>query len=300
MQLTAVMCTRNRPDLIGQAVRSVLTNTHPNFDLVIIDQSDTDATREALADEIAQHSKLRYVHTTRVGLSAAYNTAIEMSTGQALAFTDDDCIAPPDWLERIEAIFTSEKDVELLYGQVVRPAQLRGTGGVVPTLTFKARERIGGGRPFRVCGMGANFAARRRLFTAIGGFDEVLGGGGPLRSSQDFDFQYRVYRAGFVTLLTPDVTVDHYGLRTDQEWPQTLLAYGTGNGAFYTKHIRCGDLLAARLFAGEAARMTARRIYRRLRGRPDSWHYLRGMAQGLQGSFRFSVDRNRRLYVGRS
>ena len=43
-----------------------------------------------------------------------------------------------------------------------------------------------------IYGMGANFAARRGLMERVGGFDEILGGGGPLKSSQDFDLQYRV------------------------------------------------------------------------------------------------------------
>ena len=40
--VSAVICTRNRPDLIGTAVSSVLANTYPSFDLLVVDQS-TDA-----------------------------------------------------------------------------------------------------------------------------------------------------------------------------------------------------------------------------------------------------------------
>src|SRR2546421_12031194 len=96
--------------------------------------------------------------------------------------------------------------------------------------------------PFTVYGMGANFAARRSLFNRIGLFDEILGGGGPLKSSQDFDLQYRAYIAGATTAYRHDVKIDHYGLRLPEQWPATDRAYGTGDGAFYTKHARCGDL----------------------------------------------------------
>ena len=105
--------------------------------------------------------------------------------------------------------------------------------------------------------MGANFGARRRLFERIGGFDEILGGGGPLKSSQDFDLQYRAYLAGATVLLRPEVQVDHYGVRTHAQWPATLRAYGFGDGAFYSKHIRCGDLYALSLFV-RALRVRAR------------------------------------------
>ena len=42
--VSAVICTRNRPDLIGNAVASVLANTYPSFDLLVVDQSDDDRT----------------------------------------------------------------------------------------------------------------------------------------------------------------------------------------------------------------------------------------------------------------
>lgn len=300
MHLTAVICTRNRPAGIGRAVSSVLGNDHPDFDLIVIDQSDTDATRDALADLITAHPNLTYVHTTRVGLSAAYNAAIARAAGELIAFTDDDCVAPPDWLQQVERAFAEAQDADLLYGQVMAPADLNGVPGVLPTLPITRTRRLSRRHGFRIYGMGANFAARRRLFERIGGFDEVLGGGGPLRSSQDFDLQYRVYRAGLVTLLTPTVRVDHYGLRARADWPKTLTAYGVGDGGFYMKHLRCGDLYAgwlmARILVHQTVRVAVKPLLRRGQHRAE---YLRGVLLGARQSYRFGIDPTRRLYITR-
>src|SRR6266436_395765 len=100
-QVSAIICTRNRPDLIAQSVVSVLKNTYPNFDVLIIDQSDTDASGQAVRALMESHSNLRYVHSTIAGLSRAYNTGVRESTGDILAFTDDDCVAPADWIASI-------------------------------------------------------------------------------------------------------------------------------------------------------------------------------------------------------
>lgn len=297
MRLSAVICTRNRPDLIGQAVASVLANDYPTFELIVVDQSDTDATRRALAPFQATHPNFRYLHTTRVGLSAAYNTAIAASRGEVLAFTDDDCVAPQDWLRRIATTFTREPDVDLIYGQVVCAEELRGREGVVPELWIGQPRRISRRHGFLIYGMGANFAARRRLFEVVGGFDEALGGGGPLRSSQDFDLQYRVYRAGLVTLLAPEVVVVHYGWRSPDDWPKTLLAYGVGNGGFFMKHVRCRDLFALRLLLANLVNVGGRDLVKAALGRPYAGAYLRGLLHGLWESFRFPVDRTRRVYV---
>jgi glycosyltransferase involved in cell wall biosynthesis len=294
--ISAIICTRNRPDLIGQAVASVLGNTFSGFELIIVDQSDTDDTRQALSDVLADE-RLRYIHTNRVGLSSAYNTGIARATAPILAFTDDDCVVPPDWLEKVHGEFSRHADIGLLYGQVNIPASLRESAGVVPALPIKSPRRISRRTGFFVYGMGANFAARRDLLMRLGGFDEVLGGGGPLRSSQDFDLQYRVYRAGATTYLSPLVQVDHYGHRSDQQWPATLLAYGIGDGAFYMKHARCGDPLAtwllARRFTGQAGRLFAKKLLRR----SVSPQYVRGFMEGARGSFRFQIDRTHRRYV---
>ena len=96
------------------------------------------------------------------------------------------------------------------------------------------------------------------LFTSIGGFDQVLGGGGPLRSSQDYDLAYRTYKSGSVILLRPEVTLRHDGRREAEDWPALLLNYGTGDGAFYMKHVRCRDPFAAWLLAKVLARSAAK------------------------------------------
>ena len=56
----------------------------------------------------------------------------------------------------------------------------------------------------------------------IGGFDEVLGGGGPLKSSQDYDLQYRAYVGGVTTTYRPEVQVD---LRADNNRYRADLYY---------------------------------------------------------------------------
>jgi len=296
MDVSAVICTRNRPDLIGTAVASVLANSYPSFDLLVVDQSDDDRTGALLGALATNHPNLRYLHTSPPGLSRAYNIAVRETSGELLAFTDDDCVAPPDWIAAIANAFQAEPEADLLYGQVLLPPALVDSTDVVPTLPIARPRALSRRDGFLIYGMGANFAARRRLFGRIGGFDEVLGGGGPLRSSQDFDFQYRAYLAGATVLLRPEVKVDHYGVRTQEQWPATLRAYGIGDGAFYFKHIRCGDLVALRLLARRLGLLAARELVRGIRPRPSQAVYLQSILEGIRESLRYPVDRRQRLY----
>jgi hypothetical protein len=205
-------------------------------------------------------------------------------------------VAPPNWLAGIIAEFRADAEADLLYGQVLAPAGLANRD-IIPQLVIPAARRITARDGIAVIGMGANFAARRQSLLRIGGFDEALGGGGALRSSQDFDLQYRLLRKAGVSLLAPAVVVEHYGARTQEQWPITLRNYGHGDGAFYMKHVRCGDLLAARLLLRQFVVECGRSVYKPLvRRRDHSPAYLFGLVRGGLASFRFRVDRRTRLY----
>lgn len=296
-RIDVVICTRNREASIEAAVRGVLANDHPDFTLTIIDQSTSDKTGSALRTLIDTDDRLRYVHVEEAGLSRAYNTGIALTSADVLAFTDDDCVVPIDWISRIGAAFRAEPDGDLLYGQVV-PLETGEQSNLTPYFAIPHPEKLSKKTRFRVCGMGANFAARRRLFDSIGGFDVVLGGGGPLRSSQDFDLAYRAFRGDAVILLRPEVTLHHDGRRELEDWPTLLVNYGTGDGAFYTKHVRCGDPLAAWFMTKRVARIAASSCVRLARRRDSNgFFYVKGVFAGIRGSFGFKVDRNKRMYL---
>jgi glycosyltransferase involved in cell wall biosynthesis len=296
--VSAVICTRNRPDKIRNAVESVLANSYPQFDLTIIDQSTNDET-ETIVSQIKQNdSRITYQRMNKAGLSRAYNQAITNTAGPMIAFTDDDCIVPADWIENIVKAFEEQRDGELMYGQVV-PAFPENDGDLLtPVLKFEKPERLDRANGFRVFGMGANFAARRSLFDRAGLFDEALGGGGPLKSSQDFDLAYRAYRRNAAILLRPEVIVRHDGRREREDWPTLLRAYGFGDGAFYSKHIRCGDSYATWLAARILCLGSAKFLVKRALGRPaNEIDYLSGFVQGVRGGLKFNVDRATLLYT---
>jgi GT2 family glycosyltransferase len=275
-----------------------LANTYPNFDLTIIDQS-TNGETEAIVRRIGERDgRIRYQRMSTSGLSRAYNLGIASTTGPIIAFTDDDCLVPSDWIEKIVSAFEEQRDGELMYGQVVPAYPEDGGDTLTPLLRIDKPERLDRANGFRVFGMGANFAARRSLFERAGTFDEVLGGGGPLKSSQDFDLAYRAYRRNAAILLRPEVIVRHDGRREREDWPALLRAYGFGDGAFYSKHVRCRDPYAAWLAAKQLGVASAKILVRRVLGRhPAEINYLSGFVQGVRGGLKFGVDRATLLYT---
>lgn len=304
MKISVVICTRNRPDTVGQALESVAECEYPDFDVHVMDQSTDTLTRdivEGLARRFETKLKIHYHHLDKAGLSRAYNAGIRVSGGELIACTDDDVVVPRNWLAEIASTLQSDPTAGLLYGQVLVPDSLQDAvreGVIVPNMTLERFERLAkDGARFRVAGMGANMAMRRSKLDRIGGFDEALGGGGPLRSSQDFDFAYRTYLSGAAVLLAPNVKVDHYGTRTAEQWPATMKAYGIGDGAFYSKHIRCGDPLALWLLTKNLARSAAWHAKHLLRNRKwETDDYTMSLFTGIREAAKFDIDRELRLY----
>ncbi len=304
MYVSVVICTRNRPDTLGQALESVAECEYPSFDVHIMDQSTDDQSRkvvEEIAARFADKLTINYHHLDKAGLSRAYNLGIAASTGEIVACTDDDVVVPKDWVAQIAKAFAGDAEAGLLYGQVLIPESLveaERNGLVVPSLPIPKYARlIKGGTRYRVFGMGANYALRRSILERVGPFDEALGGGGPLRSSQDFDFAYRVYRAGYAVILVPEVKVDHYGSRTGEQWPGTMKAYGVGDGAFYSKHIRCGDALAMMLFGKVLLTAGASYVKNALFKREFRLNdYVSHLFVGIREAAKFAIDHKHRLY----
>jgi glycosyltransferase involved in cell wall biosynthesis len=105
--VTIVLPTHNRAHLIGRAVRSVLAQTHPQFELIVVDDGSTDDTREVVAG--FGDPRIRYLHNERAsGPAAARNAGIRAAgPSRYIAFIDDDDEWLPHKLERQMAVFAA-------------------------------------------------------------------------------------------------------------------------------------------------------------------------------------------------
>jgi len=300
--VSVVMSTRNRGAMIEPAMHSLIALAHPSFEIVVVDQSADNVTGDLIRSLSETDSRIRYVHTDRVGLSCGRNDGIAISRGDLVAFTDDDCIVDTGWLGAIE---TEMQDARVagVFGRVL-PNEYRGRSGI--DLAFKdSLERIEYAEkaiPWYI-GHGANMAFRRADLVALGGFDEILGAGGRLPSHEDGDMSYRMLASGRRVVFAPSSLVFHRQWRDWDERKRTERAYGLGAGGQFTKYIRCGDSYGFRLMATWTWQLGVRRLGAGLlKWRSRKVMYL-GFTQllypwvGLWRSFRFDVDTARAIYL---
>lgn len=98
-RVTAIIATRDRPEMLRQAINAVKAQTYPGFIevLVVFDQSDPDY---SLAEDSGSRSVRVLTNGRAPGLAGARNSGIEAATGEFIAFCDDDDL----WLShKVEA-----------------------------------------------------------------------------------------------------------------------------------------------------------------------------------------------------
>jgi GT2 family glycosyltransferase len=185
-------------------------------------------------------SRLRYLRSNTKGLGRSRNIGLSEARSEVVAFTDDDCEAPPDWLERMAQVFDENPQAAVAFCNVDAaphdrdagfiPAYLRTESKLLTTIKDKCRAR----------GIGAGLAVRRPVVQALGGFDEMLGAGAIFPSCEDGDMAVRALLAGYHVYETHRVAVLHYGYRTNAEGRELSRRDWHAIGAAYAKPLKAG------------------------------------------------------------
>ena len=296
-KITAVVCTRNRGERAVLAIQTILDNTHPNFEVFLIDQSTTDETEQAVAQFLSDQ-RFQYVHTTTHGLGRARNIALQLAHTDIVAFTDDDCSVPPQWLEVISATFTRHPGVTVIFSNV-EPGPHDATTGFIPAYNRSKNQII---RSFwdkcRARGIGASMAVRRVPILTIGGFDDELGVGSLFPSCEDADIAVRAIAMGQWVYETSEVAVIHYGYRTWKEGKDLAKRDWVGIGAAYVKPLKAGHWKALILVLYEVLMpclLEPLSALLRLRP-PRGLGRLISFFRGFTGGLRQPIDRNLIVY----
>ncbi|MBN1559793.1 glycosyltransferase family 2 protein [candidate division KSB1 bacterium] len=112
---SVVLPTHNRGHFLRESIKSVLTQTFGDFELLVVDDSGSEMTREITRS--FSDDRIKYVlNERRQGGAGARNAGIFSARGEWIAFLDDDDIWLPEKLFKMaEKIKSADADVGLLY-----------------------------------------------------------------------------------------------------------------------------------------------------------------------------------------
>src|SRR5438874_1529861 len=91
----------NRAHYLAECLDSVLAQTLPDWECIIVDDGSTDGTPELAADYMRRDARFRYHRQENAGVSAARNTGIRLAAGEWVAFLDSDDYYFPTALEAL-------------------------------------------------------------------------------------------------------------------------------------------------------------------------------------------------------
>lgn len=213
MDISIIICTRNRADSLRQTLESIRGVEIPQgmqVEFLLVDNGSTDHTRQVVEGFQFPGVEVRYIHEPEKGLSRARNRALQESKGDILLWTDDDVRVPVDWVVHHYGPYSLE-EVAAVQGAVT----LRFEGSAPDWLdkvqrgflaeTFWGDESI---YPLEADLVGANMSFRKNITSAIGVFDEILGAG---RAGfwDDTQFSRRLRAKSYKQFYQPKARVEH-------------------------------------------------------------------------------------------
>lgn len=220
MRVTVIVCTYNRCADLANALDSLAVSAVPEsteWDVLVVDNNSSDETRKVVEGFCLRYpSRFRYLSEPRQGKSQALNTGIAQAHGDVLAFTDDDVIVEPAWLQNLTAALDGTEWVgsagRILPARafsVPRWLSLEGRYALAPLALFDLGTQAG---PLAESPFGANMAFQKKMFEEYGGFRTDLGprpGGKDPQKSEDSEFGHRLLEAGQRLRYEPSAIVHH-------------------------------------------------------------------------------------------
>jgi len=222
--ISVVIPTRNRPGALDACLAGLAAQTLPSerFEVVVVD----DGGSAELGDVVDRYQGSLSISLSRrphAGPSAARNTGAGRARSGLLAFTDDDCVPDPGWLETIVAAvgrspgcLVGGRTENALAGNPCSEA----SQAVIAYLYAEGLRRTGE-LPFVASN---NLALERDLFEALGGFDESF----PEAAAEDRDLSARCKARGGSLVYEPAALVRHEHPLDARSLVRQYVAYGRG------------------------------------------------------------------------
>jgi GT2 family glycosyltransferase len=212
-RISVIVCSYNGSTTIDETLTAIERLDYPDYETIVIDDGSTDDT-----SIIAKKHKVHLIQTENRGLSNARNAALQVATGDIVAYIDDDAYPDPHWLNYLASAFLRTEHVGIgghniapLGDGAVADCVANAPGGPVHVLlSDEVAEHI----------PGCNMAYRRDKLLEIGGFDPRFRTAG-----DDVDICWRLQERGWTLGFTAAAVVWHHRRNSVKEYFQQQLGY---------------------------------------------------------------------------
>ena len=213
-RISVVVCTHNGSRTIADCCEGLGELDYPDYEVIVVNDGSSDTT-----ESIARKFRIRVITVNNGGLSRARNIGLHASTGQIVAYLDDDARPDPHWLKYVALSF-ADASVGGVGGPNIAPA---GDGWVADCVAnapggpshVLLDDQIAEHIP------GCNMAFRKECLEAVGGFDAQFHIAG-----DDVDVCWRVQDRGWRLAFNPAAVVWHHRRNSLRAYWRQQLNYG--------------------------------------------------------------------------
>jgi GT2 family glycosyltransferase len=240
--VSIIIITRNRPFLLRHCLQRVTALTYSHKEIIVVDSS-TNGESQLILAQFPAVIDIR-LSGRRNNMPQARNEGIAVSTGEIIAFIDDDSMICSEWLTALLEAYHDEQ-VGAAGGRVIRrpepycdqqrgnPQLLVRPSGVIVTKDIDLLSRSSIEVDHLI---GCNMSFRRQALEQVGGFDANYT---LTNLREETDLCIRVKKAGWRVIYDPTIAVVHVSARAKAffgDFPSTQYSSGRNSAYFVIKH----------------------------------------------------------------
>ncbi len=218
-----IIPTRNRPQALEHCLDALASQTMPSgsFEVIVVD----DGSEPVLCLESGRWASkfvLKLIHQKNTGPGGARNRGVAEALGEFLAFTDDDCLPTPTWLEKLVAALRENPEV-MVGGSTFNGMKndlFAETSQLILEMVYEHFNRDPENAYFFASN---NMAMRRSKFIELNGFDNSF-----YEASEDREFCDRWRLENHSLRWIPSATLEHHHHQNFIKFTELHLRYGRG------------------------------------------------------------------------
>ena len=204
MKISVIIPTFNRRYVLHRAIESVVNQTRPPIEIIVVDDGSTDGTKDWLANSFPS---VKYIYHDNKGVSSARNIGIEVSKGSWVSFLDSDDEWMPTKLEEQENHINKNPEIKFCHTNEI---WIRNG---VRVNQMKKHQKYGGDifeKCLDICRISpSSVLIKKDVLDKIGLFDESL------KVCEDYDMWLR-WASRFSVLFLDRQLIIKYGGHSDQ------------------------------------------------------------------------------------
>jgi glycosyltransferase involved in cell wall biosynthesis len=216
----------NAQQTIVHVIQAVLAQTYPgDIEIIVVDDGSTDRT----PDIVQSFREVRYIRQENAGPASARNKGASVAKGQFIFFTDSDCIAHRNWIERLFKGFIDDNIGVVCGSYGIANDQSMLARSIHREILYRHHFLM----PRFPQAFGSyNFCVRRHVFSEAGGFNEDY----RRASGEDNDLSYKILKSGYRIYFVKDALVDHYHPTSIRKYLKEQFRHGFWRAKMYWDH----------------------------------------------------------------